>query len=195
MSPRRAAILLYGICSIVAILSLLVSVASNKGVSGIIILMFCAVAWTGIQYLGYAEFSLAGKLLFRGDLQRTLKAQLDLNAFKKAIEETRSAESCMELIRKTGGSFGFEVVQASLAGEIFTSQRTGAKTSWEVRVPLEDGDFIEMRREFEKKELAASAGLFIEVLRAGLEHRLPVIRAARANAAPVAIPNSGPALS
>jgi hypothetical protein len=52
-----------------------------------------------------------------------------------------------------------------------------------------------MRREFEKKELAASAGLFIEVLRTGLEHRLPVIRAARANAAPAAIPTSGPALS
>ena len=87
------------------------------------------------------------------------------------------------------------MIQASLAGEIFTRQRSGSNPCWEVRVPLEDGDFIEMRREFEKKELAASAGLFIEVLRAGLEHRLPVIRAARANAAAVALPNSGPALS
>jgi hypothetical protein len=57
-----------------------------------------------------------------------------------------------------------------------------------------------MRREFEKKDLAASAGPFIEVLRAGLDHRgldhrLPVIRAARAKAVSAAIPNSGPALS
>jgi UDP-GlcNAc:undecaprenyl-phosphate GlcNAc-1-phosphate transferase len=195
MSPRRAAILLYGICSIVAIFSLLESVVSSNGISGVIILMFCAVAWTGIQYLGYAEFSLAGKLLFRGDLQRTLKAQLDLNAFKKAIEETRSAESCAELIRKTASTFGFDIIQASFAGEIFTWQRTACNPCWEVRVPLEDGDFIEMRREFEKKELAASAGLFIEVLRAGLEHRLPAIRTAKVKAASVAIPNSGPALS
>jgi hypothetical protein len=195
MSPRRAAILLYAICSVVAIFSLLETVVSSNKISGVIILMFCAVAWTGIQYLGYAEFSLAGKLLFRGDLQRTLKAQLDLNAFKKAIEETRSAESCAALIHKTATMFGFDLVQASLAGEIFTWQRAGANSCWEVRIPLEDGDFIEMKREFDKKELAASAGLFIEVLRGGLDHRLPAIRSARVNTSPVAIPTSGPALS
>jgi UDP-GlcNAc:undecaprenyl-phosphate GlcNAc-1-phosphate transferase len=194
MSPRRAAILLYGICSIVAIFSLLESVVSNNRISGVIILMFCAVAWTGIQYLGYAEFSLAGKLLFHGNLQRTLKAQLDLNSFRKALEESRSAEGCAALIQKTAAGFGFEAVQATLAGEVFTWPRTAMNSCWEVRIPLEDGDFIEMRREFEKKELAASAGLFIEVLRGGLDHRLPALRAARIKAAGVAIPGSGHAI-
>jgi hypothetical protein len=152
------------------------------------------VAWTGIQYLGYAEFSLVGKLLFRGDLQRTLKAQLDLNSFRKAIEESRSAEGCAALIQKTAAGFGFDVVQATLAGEVFTWPRTAANSCWEVRIPLEDGDFIEMRREFAKKELAAAAGLFIEVLRGGLDHRLPAMRAARMKEAGVAIAGSGHAI-
>jgi UDP-GlcNAc:undecaprenyl-phosphate GlcNAc-1-phosphate transferase len=194
MSPRRAAILLYGICSIVAIFSLLESVVSNNRISGVIILMFCAVAWTGIQYLGYAEFSLVGKLLFRGDLQRTLKAQLDLNSFRKSIEESRSPEGCAALLQRTAAGFGFEVVQATLAGEVFTWPRTMTNSCWDVRIPLEDGDFIEMRREFEKKELAAAAGLFIEVLRGGLDHRLPTLRAARMKEAGVAIPGSGHAI-
>lgn len=194
MSPKKAAILLYGICSIVAIFSLLQSVVSNNRISGAIIIMFCAVAWTGIQYLGYAEFSLVGKLLFRGDLQRTLKAQLDLNAFRKSIEETRSAETCAALIHRTASVFGFDLVQASIGGEIFTWPRSGGNPCWEVRIPLEDGDFIEMRREFNKQELAAAAGLFIEVLRAGLEYRLPALRAARAKEAAVAMPGSGHAV-
>lgn len=195
MSPRQAAILLYGICSIVAVLSLLISVVSNNGVSGLIILMFCAVAWTGIQYLGYAEFSLAGKLLFHGNLQRTLKAQLDLNAFREAIEGAKSAESCAALMHKTAGTFGFELLQASLAGEIFTWPHAVGKPCWDVRIPLEEGDFVEMRREFADQELAATAGPFIEVLRTGLGYRLSAFRAARLKAAAAAIPDSGHAIS
>ncbi len=195
MSPRQAAVLLYGICSIVAVLSLLVSVVKSNGVSGIIVLMFCAVAWMGIQYLGYAEFSLAGKLLFRGDLQRTLKAQLDLNAFREAVEGTRSAETCAALIHKTAGAFGFELIQTSLAGEIFAWPRSSGNDGWAVRIPLEDGDFIEMRRGFDKKELAATAGLFIDVLKTAVDYRLPAFRAARMKSAAIGLPNSGPAIS
>ena len=39
----------------------------------------------GIQYLGYAEFDLAGRLLFSGEFQRSVSAQLDLRKFRAAL--------------------------------------------------------------------------------------------------------------
>jgi hypothetical protein len=172
------------------VLSLLQSIFHSNGLSSLIILMFCAVAWMGIQRLGYAEFSLAGKLLFRGDLQRTLKAQLDLTTFRKAIEESRSADVCAELVHTTAAGFGFEMVQASLANETFTWPRTAGPARWEVRITLDEGDFVEMRRNFESADLSATTGLFLDVLRTGLERRLPGLRLARMKARQVAIPDS-----
>jgi UDP-GlcNAc:undecaprenyl-phosphate/decaprenyl-phosphate GlcNAc-1-phosphate transferase len=173
LSPRKAALILYGICSLVAIFSLLQSVAQNDRISGVIVILFCAVAWVGIQYLGYAEFTLAGRLLFRGDFQRTLKAQLDLHAFEKAISECRKLEDCIKLVREMAHRFGFIVVEFDVCGRRFSESFVRSSTCWETHVPLSDNDFIALARDFNAPEISAAAGPFIEVLRNGLAARLP----------------------
>ena len=94
LTTKRAVLVLYALCSLVAIFSLFQSESHNDRVSAAIIILFCAVAWVGIQYLGYAEFSVAGKMLFRGNFQRTLKAQLDLHALEKRLDQAASIEDC-----------------------------------------------------------------------------------------------------
>ena len=94
LTPRRAVLVVYGVCSLVACFSLLQSTVRNNRLSGVITIIFCAVAWIGIQYLGYAEFSVAGKMLFSGDFQRTLKVQLELHTFERAIGTARTVADC-----------------------------------------------------------------------------------------------------
>jgi UDP-GlcNAc:undecaprenyl-phosphate GlcNAc-1-phosphate transferase len=181
MSPRQVAIVLYALCSLVAVFSLLYSQSHNNQVASVIVLVFCAVAWMGIQYLGYAEFTFAGRILFGGDLQRALRLQLDLQSFDRSVAESGSAAACVKLIQEAAPRFGFTVVRIQLAGETQAAPGSISKSAWQVRVPLQYGDFIELARDT-SAATGAAAGPFLDSLRAGVPDKVPVFRAAGAAA-------------
>jgi UDP-GlcNAc:undecaprenyl-phosphate GlcNAc-1-phosphate transferase len=179
LTPRRAVLILYGICSLVAVFSLLQSVVSNDRLSGVIIVLFCAVAWVGIQYLGYAEFSVAGRMLFRGDFQRTLKAQLDLNALEKKISDAKSLEECWRAVLDGSPNFGFCCLRMETPGHVFegTCPQTMESSRWTCRLPLAGTGFIEFSRDFESASLSAATGPFIDLIRRSLDRRVAELRA------------------
>jgi len=96
VSPRKAVLLLYGLSSIVAVFSLLQSFSHSNQIASMVVIVFCAVAWMGIQYLKYAEFTLAGRFLFHGELQRTVKAHIDLDAFNLALADSKKSRSMLQ---------------------------------------------------------------------------------------------------
>src|SRR6195256_2423771 len=51
-SPKGAVLMIYGLCGLAAGASLLVSALHNE-ISGFMVILFCAVAWIGVQQLGY----------------------------------------------------------------------------------------------------------------------------------------------
>jgi hypothetical protein len=161
MSPKKAAILLYGICSIVAIFSLFESVVHNNAVSSVIVLLFCAVALIGIQYLGYTEFSVAGKMLFGGGLQRNLKIQLDLGAFRKSVANARTAAECATLVEESAAKFGLIATHLRIAGQDFAGPPGPAGAQWGARVNIDGGDWIEVAR---VPDAGAGAALFLDAL-------------------------------
>jgi len=186
MSPKKAVVLLYGICSIVALFSLFESVVHNNAVSSVIVLLFCAVAWIGIQYLGYAEFSLAGKMIFGGGFQRNLRAQLDLGAMQKVIAGARTAADCARVVEQTAGQFGLIATHMRIAGEDFSGTQEPASTSWEARVTLADGDWIDFAR---IPDAGIGAALFLDALSSSLKARVPSLVKPRTQ--PAAAPASG----
>jgi UDP-GlcNAc:undecaprenyl-phosphate GlcNAc-1-phosphate transferase len=176
MSPRKAALLLYFFCSIVAVFSLLQSVVHNNALSSVIVLLFCAVAWIGIQYLGYAEFSLAGKMLFGGGLQNNLKAQLDLTALRKSVTNARTAADCAKLVEDEAGKFGLVATHMRIAGEEFAGPPGPAGTQWEARVTIGDGDWIDFAR---VPDSGAGAALFLDTLAGSLNAKIPALAKTR----------------
>jgi UDP-GlcNAc:undecaprenyl-phosphate GlcNAc-1-phosphate transferase len=183
MSPKKAAILLYGICSIVAVFSLFQSVVNNNAISSVIVLLFCAVAWVGIQYLGYAEFSIAGKMLFGGGLQRNLKAQLDLTALQKQIGNVKTAADCARLVEDAGSKFGLVPTHMRLAGEDFACPEEPANAGWQARIGLENGDWIDFVR---VPDSGMGAALFLDALSTSLNAKLPTLNKNRHRSAAVA---------
>jgi hypothetical protein len=133
-----------------------------------VVLVFCGVAWMGIQYLEYMEFTLASRFLFRGDLQRTVKAQIDLDAFTKSLAAAENPEECCALVRETAVVFGFTLLRAQIAGQHFAETSIYTVPCWRVHVPLSSGDFIELEREADANAIASSAGPFIDALRSSL---------------------------
>jgi hypothetical protein len=86
-------------------------VAYNR-FGGLIIVIFCMAAWIGVQHLGYSEFGLAGRLLFRGQLRSIIDAQLRLQQFER---ELSSAATIDEFWRRlTAGCKEFGLAGARL---------------------------------------------------------------------------------
>ena len=92
-TPRRVVLILYGLCGLAAAFSLLQSVVHSF--SGALLLLFGVFVLLGIQYLGYAEFDLAGQLLFSGEFQRSVSAQLDLRKFRAALAAAAHARGML----------------------------------------------------------------------------------------------------
>ena len=189
-TPRRAALALYGLCGLAAAFSLLQGVMHSF--SGALLLLFGVFVLLGIQYLGYAEFDLAGRLLFSGAFQRSVGAQLELRKFRAALAAAATPAGCWEVIRDASAKFGFHEVRLGLAGEVFecASDESGA-AGWTVRVPLSNGDYVSLSRPFASTVLAMVVAPFVDSLREILVEKFPEIATSEAKA-PAAVSLAGP---
>jgi len=173
-TPRRVVLVLYGLCGLAAAFSLLQGVMHSF--SGALLLLFGVFVLLGVQYLGYAEFDLAGRLLFSGEFQRSVGAQMDLRKFRAALTAAGTPADCWEAIREAGGKFGFQQVWLCLAGETFeySSDDSGAPC-WTVRVPLSNGDCAVLTRPFASSVLPMVVAPFVDSLREILVEKFPEI--------------------
>jgi UDP-GlcNAc:undecaprenyl-phosphate GlcNAc-1-phosphate transferase len=163
-TPRRVVLMLYGLCGLAAAFSLLQLVVHSF--AGALLLLFGVFVLLGIQYLGYAEFDLAGRLLFSGEFQRSVSAQLELRKFRAALAAAGTPAGCWDVIREACGKFGFEQVRLCVAGEIFeySADDCGAP-GWTVRVPLSNGDYAVLARPFASPVLPMVVAPFVDSLR------------------------------
>lgn len=173
-TPRRVVLVLYGLCGLAAAFSLLQGVLHSF--AGALLLLFGVFVLLGIQYLGYAEFDLAGRLLFSGEFQRSVGAQLDLRKFRAALAAAGTPAGCWEVIREASERFGFQQARLCLAGEIFehSSGEPGAP-AWTVRVPLANGDYAVLARPFASPVLPMVVAPFVDSLREILVEKFPEI--------------------
>jgi UDP-GlcNAc:undecaprenyl-phosphate GlcNAc-1-phosphate transferase len=170
MTPKKAVLVLYAAGIGVSLVALLhQSTLGNGSMSGLMLLLFCGFVLAAIRYLGYSEFALAGKMLARGDLGRVLAAQLDLRALEDAISRAATPAACAELVVASIESLGCVVTKVRFAGHV-TGSRPGATPphGWTFRVPLDNGDFIELAREFGDSSSSAHVGPLVDVLRGSL---------------------------
>lgn len=172
LTPRRVVLILYGICGLAAAFSLLQGAMHSY--TGALILLFGVFVLLGIQYLGYAEFNLAGRLLFGGELQRTVSAQMDLRKFEAALIAATTPSACWEVVREGCVKFGFRQVRLNLAGEVCEySQDDAEDPGWTVRVPISSRDYAVLSRPFKSAVLPMAVAPFIDVLRHALVKKFP----------------------
>jgi UDP-GlcNAc:undecaprenyl-phosphate GlcNAc-1-phosphate transferase len=188
-TPRRVVLVLYGLCGLAAAFSLLQGVLHSF--SGALLLLFGVFVLLGVQYLGYAEFDLAGRLLFSGEFQRSVSAQLDLRKFRAALAAAATPAGCWEAVREACGKFGFQQVRLSVAGEIFEHSADQPETAcWTVRVPLTNGDYATLVRPCGSTVLPMVVAPFVDSLREILVKKFPDVATHEAKA-PAAVSLAG----
>jgi UDP-GlcNAc:undecaprenyl-phosphate/decaprenyl-phosphate GlcNAc-1-phosphate transferase len=173
-TPRRVALLLYGVCGLAAAFSLLQSVV-NQRYSGLVVVIFCAAAWMGVQHLGYVEFGMAGRLVLRGGFRRILGAQLILRALEQDLAKARTAEECWNTVWQAAQGLEFTAARASLAGVVYSNQcaESGHAPTWSIRIPLTESDYLNLTRPIDSLADSSAWASLIEIVHKALLLKLP----------------------
>ena len=162
-TPRKVALMLYGCCALGAVASIAMM---NQNFSGIVILIFCAVTWIGIQHLGYVEFGTAGRMVIEGAFRRQLNAQIALQGLERELAEADTPEHCWTVIQKASKEFGFHHIRMQLDNQKF-EHRDGVEPlkSWSIRIPIAGDNYVELTREFDVIGHATALAPFADMLR------------------------------
>jgi UDP-GlcNAc:undecaprenyl-phosphate GlcNAc-1-phosphate transferase len=175
LTPKRAVLLLYAACLVGALFSIAQLVAA-KQFGGLIVLVFCAAAWVGVQHLGYVEFSLATRLLLGGSFQRMLASQLQLRKFQEELIATTGVEECYRLLAETCQNFGFAGFVIDFHGQTLrkTFLEQDVEVCWIVRIPLAGTGYLNLTRPFNSSEQIAVVP-FVRMLRDILPEKLQAL--------------------
>jgi len=174
LTPRRAALVLYGAGALAAGLSLL-SALSHGQYAGLILVLLCGAAWLCIQSLGYTEidtagrmiFHLAGQVVFHQAFRRVLKSQLILRAARHSLSTAETPALCWEVLRATARDLGFCSAMLTLNGVVFfeSFQEGEPHSVWTMNIPLEGAGRMQLAIRLDQKMPHDALGPFIEAFR------------------------------
>jgi UDP-GlcNAc:undecaprenyl-phosphate GlcNAc-1-phosphate transferase len=169
-TPRRVALLLYGLCGLGAAFSVLQTVLRNNESAMLVILVFCAITWLGVQHLGYVEFGTASRLVLSGAFRRTLHGQLILHSFEDALQKAETVDDFAAAVREACRQLGFASVRLSLFDTLYQDQISESDPDhcWQLRVPLNGTRYINFTREFNSPVLPMAVAPFVDALERGL---------------------------
>jgi hypothetical protein len=172
LTPRRATLILYAVSGVGATLSVLQSVA-HRQYRGLIVLLFCAAAWAGIQRLGYVEFDEARRIVFGGLFQHLLSARLSMRQFEERLSKARTVEESWDLIRRASAELGFTHSLLRLEGRVWEcrSSEITASECWELRIPLEGAGYARFLVPFQAPVQTMTLTSFADAIRRDLKPR------------------------
>jgi UDP-GlcNAc:undecaprenyl-phosphate GlcNAc-1-phosphate transferase len=173
LTPRRAVLVLYLVCAMAAAFALLLTMPHAGRYFGLVMLAACGVVWLGIRQLRYAEFGLASRLLFGGELQRTLGGQMRLERLAEDVGHAGDEDECWRLVSAGARDFGFDSIRLSLRGLVREqAAHPAVGECWSLRVPFGEQDYFELTRRFESGVLPMMVAPFLDTVRRALESRL-----------------------
>lgn len=168
-SPRGAVLAMYGVCFLAAASSLLLNAFHNQ-FGGLIIVLFCVPAWVGVQYLGYTEFTNAGRILFKGEFRRIIDAETRLDRFETALANADNLNECWTRILEGSRDFGFRGVRMNVGGMVFEeSNGWSTRPLWQLRIPLAESQYINFARDFDSQLDPLILSGFVNCVERGLK--------------------------
>jgi UDP-GlcNAc:undecaprenyl-phosphate GlcNAc-1-phosphate transferase len=166
-SPRKVALSLYGVCAIFALLSL--SIVWQPPV-GLVIVLFCTFTWICIQYLGYLEFEIIGRMFRDGSFRHLLTSEIYLHAFKERLAQAASPPECWEILRENLNQFGFHKAQICFGDQLYRHESMNEEPgeSWIISLPLSDVSWMELHRKLQSQVRPNVVAGFVDVVHSEL---------------------------
>jgi UDP-GlcNAc:undecaprenyl-phosphate GlcNAc-1-phosphate transferase len=168
LTPTHLVLVIYGICAVGSVSSLLLTASHNRNRDFAIVLV-CLAAWLGLQHLGYREFGIAKTMVFGGTIRSVLSAQLALEAFEHEVNADLTLGQSWDVLCQTCHRFGFSGLLFELDDVMHL---WGEKTGWQARIDFPGHGFISLWRESGATSQGAAAVLFIDCVSRAFKHKL-----------------------
>lgn len=140
LSHRGAALVLYGVAALVAILAVLQTIVRPQFAT-ILLLLLLAAGVVGCRRLGYAEFNLLGEFLFAGGFRHTLRNSIHLREYEQHISAASTVEECWLALKNACHEADFIYVSLQVNGSYFEDGlRPGFQAGGRLRVSLSQSD-------------------------------------------------------
>jgi UDP-GlcNAc:undecaprenyl-phosphate GlcNAc-1-phosphate transferase len=154
-TPRRVALVLYGVGVVAACSSLFLTVSSKSlGIVAVPLFFFAAV-WIAVRSLGYQEFGILLRLL--RSLRPAARSQLLLQSYENILRSAASPEACWQALRRLGLEFGFSHVALRLGNRYFEERLSPPRSDeWNLYLPLSGSEYLSLTR---GSELSAEEGM------------------------------------
>jgi len=178
LTPRRVALLFYGAGSVGAVLSILDSIIQNR-FAGLVILLFAAAICVGVHSLGYVEFEVARRFLWKG-LRPLLSAHVELRAVERSLLSATSVDGCWRALEQGAHSLGYSTITARLKGVRFSvaAEPPPAAAHWQMRLNLTGRDFVNITQRDDGPTQPVLLIPFIELVRRVLPAKLAELQPA-----------------
>ncbi len=166
MTPRRVALVLYGVSGLGAGFSLLSTVIDQQ-YSGLVLVLFCGVTWIGVQNLGYVELTMAPRMLWAGGFRRALIGQMALRSAQEDIAASENMDDCWESIRSVSENLGYSHIEMRFCGHEKDAWLCAQPIEgvWSINIPLNATDYIRLKRQFSPVVQTGVDGPFADLLR------------------------------
>ncbi len=171
LTPRRVALLLYGASGLAACFAVLQTVVRQE-FGGVILVLFCAAAWSGVQCLGYHELGIAARLLRLTALRAQVDEQIRLRSFEESLAAAETVDGCWLSVRDAARELGFSSVTLKFGGACYEERLEKCERgAWLLRIPLSDSAFIDLTRKFRSEENPLTIASFADSLHRILEKK------------------------
>lgn len=165
LTPRGVALFLYAVGGIAAVLSILVQSTQRSSVGGLVIVLFCASIWLGIQYLGYQEFDIALRVFRNNSLRTKVKHHLALRQCEEALRAANTPEECWKVVLQAAGDFGFSDIALKLGSRGFHHhQDLVFEPQWVLQIPLSDCAYVRLTSQYGSPVTSETAAPFADLL-------------------------------
>jgi UDP-GlcNAc:undecaprenyl-phosphate GlcNAc-1-phosphate transferase len=203
LQPRRAALLLYGVCGAAAVVAVLIGFVGYAIGIGLMILA-CAFACFAIWQLRFVEFEIATQLFAGGRFRKAVEEEMSIRRLQEGLNAVQSLEDRWALICRASREMNFHSVTLQSSAGVFQEKFNSAKEEDVCHFRLTAGDAsLLLERRYQDCQTLASIA-FLQILRATLQaeapppligYVLPETRGlARAAAASMGHTDGGPAL-
>jgi UDP-GlcNAc:undecaprenyl-phosphate/decaprenyl-phosphate GlcNAc-1-phosphate transferase len=163
LSPAQAVWVLYLFTALAACLALLASSFGGQ-YQGFAIVAFGVLALIGIRQLRYPEFDIAGRLLFRGEFQRTMNVRLKIESVASSLERSGTSDDWWSTLVQSLTPLGLVGIRWSSASGVQEQRKAPGQAAWSFRVALTPSDSVEFEGDFIPNPAAFDLIGFAEIL-------------------------------
>jgi UDP-GlcNAc:undecaprenyl-phosphate GlcNAc-1-phosphate transferase len=165
LKPRNAVIVLYMVAGVSAACALLIGLLDSR-YAGLIVVLFCAATWLGVQHLGYSEFRTARHVVFSGLIGRVIDSSLSLERLDSSLKAAQSDEERWKLLRDTSRQLGFSEARLAIGDHVWLERVDAALASdcWQLRVPLDGQGAAQFSVPFQTNMQGVTLAPFVDIV-------------------------------